>query len=233
MPTRLPRILAAACGILGTAALVAYYAAPWTFLPLPAPDAPAAQVIAFGARYHDLILLDAWLQAAGSLLSVAFALALVQLAGAASRLAGRLTLLAGGVVLALALAEATFAIGAAQAAVAGHAETGLVCFDLTNTFIHVFLIAPSLFLMLGAALLGTRLLPRAFAYAALALGIAFQILGVAGLFSAAALPPVIAVLLLQNVWTLAAAFTLAVRRGTRADAAAGGERAVARPALTA
>jgi hypothetical protein len=73
----------------------------------------------------------------GSLLSVVFALALVHMAGAAHRLAGKLTLLAGSVVMALALAEGTFTIGAAQAAVLVHTQTGLVSFDLTNIFIQL------------------------------------------------------------------------------------------------
>src|SRR3974377_1140928 len=84
--------LAALCGLLGTAALVAYYAAPFTWMPLPAPDATLAQVQAFGARYHDAILWDTWLEAIGSLMSVVFALALVHLAGTSARFAGRLTL---------------------------------------------------------------------------------------------------------------------------------------------
>ncbi len=113
-------------------------------MPLPAANAPAAQVIAFGTAYQNVILFDAWLQAIGALLSVVFVLALVQMAGTADRLAGRLTLLAGGVVLALALAEGTFEIGAVMAAANGHIQTSLVWFDLTYTFIHVFLIAPSL-----------------------------------------------------------------------------------------
>jgi hypothetical protein len=114
-------------------------------------------------------------------------------------------------VLALALAEGTFEIGAAMAAANGHIQTGLVCFDLTYTFIHVFLIAPSLFLMLGFALRGTRLLPAAFSAVALVLGGAFEILGLVSLFSTATLLLVIVVLMAQNVWSIAAALVLALR----------------------
>ncbi len=205
------KILAALCGLLGTAALVAYYTAPFTWLPLPAPNATAAQVQAFGSQYHDQILWDTWLQAAGSLLSVVFALALVHLAGASRRFAGRLTLLAGGVVLVLALMEGAFGLGAVQAGANGDPQAALTCFDLTNTFIHIFLIAPSLFLMLGAALWGTRLLPAAFAYLALGLGIAFQALGVLGLFNPTALLIVIIILIPQELWNVAAAVTLLAR----------------------
>jgi hypothetical protein len=201
----------ALCGLLGTAALVAYYAAPYTFMPLPPPDATAGQVLAFGSQYHNAILWDTWLQAIGSLLSVVFALALVHLAGASSRFAGRLTLLAGGVVLTLALMEGAFALGAVQAGTNGNAEAASTYFALTYTFIHVYLIAPSLFLMLGAALWGTRLLPPAFSYLALGLGILFQVLGVLGLFNATALLVVIFVLIAQELWNVAAAITLLVR----------------------
>ena len=211
MSTQLQRNLTALAGILGTVALVAYYAAPFTFMPLPPANAPAAQVIAFGTAYQNVILFDAWLQAIGALLSVVFVLALVQMAGTASRLAGRLTLLAGGVVLALALAEGTFEIGAVMAAANGHIQTSLVCFDLTYTFIHVFVIAPSLFLMLGLALRGTHLLPAAFSTVALVLGGAFETLGLVSLFSTAALLLVIVVLMAQNVWSIAAALVLALR----------------------
>ncbi|HEX9117558.1 MAG TPA: hypothetical protein VGA61_15920 [Anaerolineae bacterium] len=199
------------CGLLGTAALVAYYSAPFTWMPLPPPNATPDQVLAFGSQYHNAILWDTWLQAIGSLLSVVFALALVDLAGAAQRLAGRLVLLAGGVILVLSLMEGTFALGAVQAGANGHPQAALTCFDLTNTFIHVFLIAPSLFLMLGAALWGTRLLPAAFAYVALGLGIAFQVLGVVGLFNSAALLVVIFVLIAQELWNVAAAIVLLAR----------------------
>ncbi|MGN6362305.1 MAG: hypothetical protein ACTHNK_18130 [Thermomicrobiales bacterium] len=211
MTTRLPRLLAALCGVLGTAALIAYYAAPWTFVPLPANNATAAEVIAFGARYHTVILWDVWFQAIGSLLTIVFVLALVHLAGAAERFAGRFVLLVSAVIMGLSLAEGTFALGAVQAGTNGHPEAAVACFDLTNVFIHIFLLAPSLFLVLGFALLGTRLLPSAFSYLAIALGVVFQVLGVAGLFSTAALLVVIAVLMAQNVWTIAAAIALAVR----------------------
>ncbi len=208
--TRISRVLAALCGILGTAALVAYYAAPFTFMPLPADNASAAQVVAFGTRYHNAILVDAWLQVIGSLLTIVFALALVYLAQAASRFAGLLTLFAATVVMILALAESTFALGAVQAGTNGNPQGALTLFELTFVFVRVFLIAPSLYLMLGVALLNTRLLPRGLAVAPLALGIAFQILGVVNLFSSAISFIVLAILIAQEAWAVVAAIVLAV-----------------------
>lgn len=202
------RILTAACGILGTAALIAYNAEPFTFMPLPPANASAAQVTAFGSQYHDAVIWDTWFQATGAVLSVVFASALVHMAGAATKFAGKLTQLAGTVLIVLALAEGTFALGALQAGAGGHPEGAVMCVDIINAFIHVFTIAPSLFLMLGVALIGTRLLPPAFNYSALALGIAFQTLGFAGLFDSSALIVSLVILGLQLVWTLAASVTL-------------------------
>jgi len=79
MPARLPRMAAAACGILGFAALGIYYSVPF---PLPPPDATLSQLIEGLRGYQNRIFFDAWLLATGSLLQVVFVLALVHLAGA-------------------------------------------------------------------------------------------------------------------------------------------------------
>ena len=72
---------------------------------------------------------------------------------------------------------------------------------------HVFLIAPALLLPLGAVLLGSRVLPRAFAYLARALGTTRQIFGLVGLFGV--LQPIIDdVLIVQALWFMAAGVTL-------------------------
>lgn len=205
-------ILTSVCGLLGTLALTIYFSAPYNFLPLPPPNATASQVLIFGTKYHAAILLDTWLQQIGTILSVIFALALVQLAGTSSTFAGRLTLLAAAVITCLSLAEGTFAIGAAQSAANGHLESALTCYELTNTFIHIFLLAPSLFLMLGFALRRTIVLPKIFVWSAFILGILFQFLGVIALFDEKFLLIVIGVLMLQNVWTIAASITLLSRR---------------------
>ncbi len=77
MSPRIFRILIALSGILGAAALVAYFAAPWTWMPLPLSTASAAEVQAFGTQYHGTLLWDTWLQAVGSLLSIIFPIGLV------------------------------------------------------------------------------------------------------------------------------------------------------------
>ncbi len=155
-------------------------------------------------------MLGGWLQGIGSLLTVLFALALVHLAGATHRFAGWATLLAGAAILLVSLVEVTFYLAAAEAAVTGDVATGAIANALIKAVQHVFLIAPALLLPLGAVLLGSRVLPRAFAYLALALGALLQVLGLVGLFSPLQLV-VDVLLIVQGLWFLAAAFTLLVR----------------------
>jgi len=57
-------------------------------------------------------------------------------------------------------------------------------------------------------------------YLALALGLAFELLGFAGLFSAAAVILVLVLLIAQELWIVAAAITLVVRTGKAPDTAA-------------
>ena len=180
MSARTAPFAAALCGLLGFAALGIYYSVPF---PLPPPNATLDQLIADLHGYQNTISFDAWLLATGSLLQVVFAIALVYLAGAANRFWGMFTMLAAVAILSVSLFDAAFTIAAVEAAANRHPAASLVCFDLTNSMRHVFLMAPSLFLPLGAVLIGSRLLPRPFGYAALILGIAFEILGFASFFS--------------------------------------------------
>jgi hypothetical protein len=209
MPDRSARFAAALCGFLGFAALGIYYSVPF---PLPPPNATVDQLIGDLRGYQNTIFFDAWLLATGSLLQVVFTLALVYLTGAANRFWGMFTMLAGAAILSVSLFDAAFTIAAVEAAANGHPATSLVCFDLTDSMRHVFLVAPSLFLPLGAVLVASSLLPRAFGYAALALGIAFEILGFASFFSRIAEATIIGVLIGQELWMLAASIGLALGR---------------------
>lgn len=201
-----------ACGLLGTIALTLYFSAPFNWMPLPPPTATTTQIFEFGKQYHTAILVDTWLQQIGTILSVIFALALVHLAGTSTTLAGKLTLLTSTVIMSLSLAEGTFVLDAVQAGDNGHREAALTCFELTNVFIHIFLLAPSLFLMLGFALKRTAILPNFFIVSAIVLGVLFQTLGVIALFDNKFLLLVIGILMLQNLWTIATSVTLLVRR---------------------
>lgn len=207
----------ALCGLAGVAALGVYYSVP---LPLPQPNAPIEEIVRFGTRYRDRILLDAWLQAVGSLLAVIFFVAVVELAGGFRRLAGWIALVGSSAVLAMSLLDVTLVFGSMQGAAAGHLTTALTCFDLTYVFIHVFPIAPApaTFFGLGATLLGSSLLPRAFAYTALALAAGFVALGFVALFVPAVNGAMVVLLSSQELWIAAAAVIL-LARGPRTEAA--------------
>ena len=87
--------------------------------------------------------------------------------------------------------------------------SGAVSNALIKAVQHVFLIAPALLLPLGVVLLGSRVLPRAFAYLALAIGTTLQIFGLVGLLGV--LQPVIDdVLIVQALWFVAAGFALMI-----------------------
>ncbi|MGC2303732.1 hypothetical protein [Candidatus Binatus sp.] len=193
------RIVAGLCGIFGAIALVS------SFIMNPAPPAEftVSQLRDFAVQHHNGIVFGAWLQGMGSQLLALFAIALVHLAGATHQFAGWVTLLAGATILMVSLVEITFYLGAVQAAEAGDLTNGTVSNALIKAVQHVFLIAPALLLPVGAVLLGAQILPRVFAYLALAIGATLQIFGLVGLFGV--LQPVIDdVLIVQAIWFVAA-----------------------------
>jgi hypothetical protein len=207
MSPTMPRIVAGLCGILGAVVLVS------SFLMNPAPpaDFSVAQLRDFAVQHHNSIVFGAWLQGIGSMLLVLFAMALVHLAGATHHFAGWITLLAGATILMVSLVEITFYLGAVQSAEIGDLTSGAVSNAPIKAVQHVFLIAPALLLPLGVVLLGSRVLPRAFAYLALAIGTTLQIFGLVGLFGV--LQPVIDdVLIVQALWFVAAGFALMIGR---------------------
>ena len=199
-------VLTALCGVLGTLALIGSF----RLNPGPPNGLTTAQLISWASQHHTTIVLGGWLQGIGSLLTVLFALALVHLAGATHRFAGWATLLAGSAILLVSLIEVTFYLAGAEAAATGDVVTGVIANAFIKAIQHVFLIAPALLLPLGAVLLDSRVLPRVFAYLALALGSVLQVLGLVGLFGV--LQPLVDMLLIvQGVWFLAAACMLLVR----------------------
>jgi hypothetical protein len=127
--------------------------------------------------------------------------------------------------LTLSLIDAAFTISAAEAVTHGHAVTASVSFDLVDgpgndAVGRVFLIAPPLLLPLGAVLLDSRLLPRAFGHIAVAFGVASIILGLAALFSTTAFGLAIILIIAESAWILAAAGALVISRKPASDAAA-------------
>ena len=94
---------------------------------------------------------------------------------------------------------------------AQHRQIGPLAPPLTTSQPLTQNYAPPLLLPTGAALLGSRLLPRAFAWAAMAFGAISFVLGLAALFSAAAFSAAIVLIIAQNLWVLAAALVLLAR----------------------
>jgi hypothetical protein len=217
MSGRLSHILIALAGIFGTLLLSTYFGVGLSIGLAQLPStASLAQVISVATQYHNLWFLGTWLQATGSLLSVIFFLALVHRAGATTRLEGLLTILGSTVLLSVVLVEGVFTMDLAQAAVDGHQMASLTSFDIMTVFTYIYPMvpAPLIFLALGPILLRSHLLPRIFGYLAVGLGVAFEIAGLAGLFTTSIFTLV--VLSLQALWVLAAAIVWLVSAKTPA-----------------
>jgi hypothetical protein len=207
-------------------ALTAYFAAP-AFTGWPYGGASAAQLISYGESHETLFYAGAWLQATGTLLSVIFFLTLVQLAGAASRLWGILVIVASTALLSLVLVEAVFLVAVPQAAATGDAATVVTAFTLSNgIFVRVFPLAPASasYIALGAIILESHVLPRAFGISALSIGLAFVVAGLVAVFSAAGLIASVVLSVTQELWIFAAAIAQLTeplsRKGQRLDCAA-------------
>jgi hypothetical protein len=175
----------------------------------PQDHATRNQLIAFGNAYHTQILTGAWLQAAGTVLLIIFALALVHIAGAKDRFTGWLTLFGGGILTATGLVEVTFYLSAITGT---PATTGLISLDLIHAVQHIYFMvaAPMVFFPLGMLIIGSRVLPRALGCIALLLGAVFAVLGIASLYAPLqTLDNLIGIF--QGFWWLVAAATLLVR----------------------
>jgi hypothetical protein len=142
---------------------------------------------------------------------VTFFLAIVHLAGATTRLAGLLLIVASTALLALVLVEAALLVAVPMAAAAGDKATVVTTFDLSNgVFVRVFPLAPSSisYMALGVVILGSRLLHPWLGYAAIGLGVAFELAGVIAVVSSAGLILVIVLAAGQELWIVAAAIAL-------------------------
>jgi len=219
---RASRIWVVICGITGVVMLTAHFVFP---AGVPGDNAPSVVITQFVLRHHAAMLATAWLQGFGPLPYVLFTLGLVYLARGMTRFWGWLTMLSSAVILTLSLIDAAFTVAAAQAVASGHAATAAVSIDLidgpaNDAIGRMFLIAPPLLLPTGAVLLGSHLLPRAFAWAAVAFGAITVVLGLAALFSAAAFSAAIILIVAQNLWVLAVALVLLARGAPASEATA-------------
>jgi hypothetical protein len=194
--------------------LAAYFATP-LFTPglghlIYASHPPTAEVVSIGRQYHELLYAGSWLQATGALLSVIFFLALAGRASTQESMAARIVQLGSAVLVAVVLAEAVFTFTWVGAAVNGQIASSRASFDLMAAFVRVFPIvpAPAIYLPLGLLLLRGLVLPRAFAYVAVGLGVAFVIFGLVGALLPAAAAGTGGLAALQVIWIIAAAIAL-------------------------
>lgn len=201
---------AAAAGLLGAALLVAYFTAPallsWPF----AGDTPA-HLAAYALSHQSLFYAGAWLQSTGTLLCAVFFLGLVLLAGPLNRLPGVVVVLAATALLAVVLIESAFLVAVPMAASSGDLAAVSTTFDLSNgVFVRVFPLAPSsaTYIALGIVLLPGVVLARPFAYSALAIGIAFEVAGLASIFTSWAVIAGAVMGAAQAAWVVAASVAL-------------------------
>lgn len=176
----------------------------------PPAGASDAELIDFARRNYNAILWGAWLQAVGPALIVLFAFALVHLAGAAQRLAGWMTFFGATSLMTVNFIEVTFYI----AALDRHPGAMMaVSLDAIAAVQHLYFIiaAPAVFFPLGTILWTSGLLPKLFAYFAIALAVLFASLGAMFMLSVRLPDSVTACAAVQPVWWLAAAGTLIVR----------------------
>ena len=205
-PVRRTCLLAGAAGMVGVLMIGSSFAIN-NGPPLTAPD---AAFLSYAVTHQGPVLWGAWLQAVGPALIVALALTLVALAGAGQRPAGLLTLFGAGVLMTTSLMEIACYIGQLLTAPAEMPR-------IANTFgyaiqhLYFFVAAPSLFLPLGYVLLGSQVLPRAFAWLAILLGATFLALGLATLKNLVLPTPVTAFAAVQALWWFAAGLTLILR----------------------
>jgi hypothetical protein len=202
MKTELFCRVSALFGIVGVVLLIISF----VINPGPGPHPTAAQLTSFIGQHHASVLLGSWLQAVSPALIVIFALGLVHLAGDSARFEGQITQVGTVILVMVSLIEVTFYICAAKG---DPATTGLISLELIRSTQHLFsmVAAPIVFLPLSGVILRSRVLPRAFGYTGLALGLLFAAMGALVLFW-----PwqylVDYLSYIQGVWWLAAAITL-------------------------
>jgi hypothetical protein len=201
-------LLGGLAGVIGVALIITSF----TINPGPPPGATAAQLAAFGRQYYSAILWGAWLQAVGPVFIVIFAFTIVFAAGAANKLAGWMTFFGATVLMCVSLIEITFYMAVLFEP---HAIIMPVVMALIAAVQHLYFIvaAPALFIPLGVIIIASSVLPRAFGYLAIAIGIFFEVTGIVTLLILR-LPPTVTTLgIIQGLWWLSAAIALIIRAG--------------------
>jgi hypothetical protein len=215
--------LAAVFGLLGPLLLVAYFVAPF-LLSWPVAGGTPAQLTAYALNHQTTFYAGAWLQTTGTLLCVVFFVGLVRLARLESSLAGMLVLVGSACLLAVVVIESALMVAVPIAASKSDAATVSTTFTLVNgVFVRVFPLAPSsaTYIALGLVLLSSDVIHRWFGYAAMGIGLAFEVAGAGAIFIGAFATALTVLAGGQAIWVISAAIAVwsganvAIRESTR------------------
>ncbi|HKA49081.1 MAG TPA: hypothetical protein VKK19_05765 [Candidatus Dormibacteraeota bacterium] len=208
-------------GLAGAICLAVYFGTP-ALVGWPFSGVSGEELMRYATSHRFLFYAGAWLQVTGTLLSVVFFLTIVLEARATARLWGLVTIVASTAMLSVVLLEAAFLVAVPMAAAAGDTATARSMFQLSNgVFVRVFPLAPASATLIGLGLVlqSSRVLTRQFAYAALGLGIAFELAGILSTVSFIGFVATILLSLAQMLWVTAAgiSFALSARGSVRSN----------------
>lgn len=176
----------------------------------PPLHATNAQYILFAKENYQEVLKGAWLQAVGTYLIILFAIAIVHLAKANNSFPGWMTFLGSTILITVSLTEVVCYI---MALFAVPETMGAIGNNIGHAVQHLYFIvaAPSLFLPLAFVILSSKVLPRIFGYLAMALGIAFIVVGITSLYRLILSSLDTSLAAIQALWWIAAAVSLIMR----------------------
>jgi hypothetical protein len=176
--------------------------------PGPSTSDTTRQLVAYGLNHQTALTVGGWLQVTGTVLTVIFAISIVVVARRANTLQGVLVFLGSAILVAINLSELT----AYKVLATGHFSTARAAVDVISgvQLGYSIVAAPVIFGALGYLVLETGILPKAFGYSSLGLGLIFWVCGLITVVTS--IQGFINVLSgIQAVWWLSAGVFIAVR----------------------
>jgi hypothetical protein len=176
--------------------------------PGPSTSDTTPQLVAYGLNHQTALTVGGWLQVTGTVLTVIFAISIVVIARQTNSLQGVLVFLGSAILVAINLSELT----AYKVLSTGHVSTVRAAVDVISgvQLGYSIVAAPVIFGALGYLVLETEILPEAFGYTALVLGLIFWICGLVTVVTS--IQGFINVLsVVQGLWWLSAGVFIAVR----------------------
>ena len=176
--------------------------------PGPSTSDTTSQLVAYGHDHQTALTVGGWLQVTGTVLTVIFAISIVVFARRASTLQGVLVFFGSTILVVVGLSELT----AYKVLATGHVSTVRAAVDVISgvQLGYSIVAAPVIFGALGYLVLETEILPKAFGYSALGLGLIFWVCGLITVITS--IQGFINVLSgVQALWWLSAGVFIAVR----------------------